>query len=136
MNMPAEIAKAARRWVEKAESDFAAITQLLKAGKDCPCDVVCYHAQQCVEKYVKALLVHAGVDFPKTHDIGNLVRLLPRGVRLPISRAEQIKLTLYEAATRYPGDEEQFGFVDANQSKKIVERVRKAIRGKLLKGVI
>jgi len=33
-------------------------------------DTVRFHAQQRVEKYLKALLVVSGRDFPKTHDMG------------------------------------------------------------------
>jgi HEPN domain-containing protein len=28
-----------------------------------------FHAQQCVEKYLKALLVAPGLAFPRTHDL-------------------------------------------------------------------
>lgn len=46
-------------------------------GKGCPADVVCFHAEQCVEKYLKALLTLKAIDFPKTHNIAELVALLP-----------------------------------------------------------
>jgi HEPN domain-containing protein len=45
---------------------------------DCFTDTVCFHAQQCVEKYLKAFLVLEGIDFPKTHDIGKISALLRR----------------------------------------------------------
>jgi HEPN domain-containing protein len=56
-------------WVAKAENDITNATHTLKLGKDCPTDTVCFHAQQGVEKYLKALLVLERIDFPKTHDI-------------------------------------------------------------------
>jgi len=31
----------------------------LKMGRDCPTDTVCFHSQQCIEKYIKAFLVLA-----------------------------------------------------------------------------
>ncbi len=43
-------------WVEKAEHDLTAASHTLKLGKQCPTDTVCFHAQQCVEKYFKAVL--------------------------------------------------------------------------------
>ena len=46
-----------REWVAKAENDLKNATHSLKLGEDCPTDTVCFHAQQCVEKYLKAMLV-------------------------------------------------------------------------------
>lgn len=59
----------ARGWVRKAESDLIMASHTLKLGTDCPTDTVCFHAQQTVEKYLKALLVVRNIVFPKTHDI-------------------------------------------------------------------
>jgi HEPN domain-containing protein len=44
---------------------------------DCPFDTVCFHAQQCAEKYLKALLLQAGSEPPKTHDLRLLLQRLP-----------------------------------------------------------
>ncbi|HEX9668755.1 MAG TPA: HEPN domain-containing protein, partial [Thermoanaerobaculia bacterium] len=59
----------AREWILKAENDLKTAVHVLKLGEHCPTDSVCFHAQQCVEKYVKAVLILAGTDFPKTHDL-------------------------------------------------------------------
>jgi HEPN domain-containing protein len=40
------------------------------------------HAQQAVEKGIKALLVWHAVDFPPRHDLGLLVGLVPAGATL------------------------------------------------------
>lgn len=56
-------------WVCKAEEDLTAAAFSLKLGRSCPTAIVCFHARQCAEKYLKAFLVHQGVTFPKTHDI-------------------------------------------------------------------
>ncbi len=61
-----------RGWVEKAEGDLKNATLALSAEKDCPADTVAFHAQQCGEKYLKAYLVLQCIDFPKTHDLGEL----------------------------------------------------------------
>jgi HEPN domain-containing protein len=61
-------------WIRRAESD-------LKIGKDelgteeSATDAVCFHMQQCVEKYLKAFLVFRGQEFPRSHDIALLVSL-------------------------------------------------------------
>lgn len=64
-----KIQSVAREWVQKAENDLKAAAQILKLADDCPTDTVCFHAQQSVEKYVKALPTMSGTDFPKTHDL-------------------------------------------------------------------
>lgn len=39
-------------------------------------DGLCFHAQQCVEKYLKARLCEAGIEFPKTHVLAALLDLV------------------------------------------------------------
>jgi HEPN domain-containing protein len=41
-----------------------------------------FHAEQAVEKGVKALLVWHAVDFPPRHDLGLLVGLVPAGATI------------------------------------------------------
>jgi len=64
-----------RLWIEKAEQDFVSAGILSKRRAKLN-DVVCFHSQQCVEKYLKALLIHHRVRFPKTHDLTELLNLL------------------------------------------------------------
>jgi len=77
----AETLHVIRQWVEKAENDLKTAAHTLKLGKDCPTDTVCFHAQQCVEKYLKALLVFEGKDISRTHYISGLVQMLPATIR-------------------------------------------------------
>jgi len=86
----------------------------MKMNNDCPLDAVCFHAQQCVEKYLKAFLVVEGIDFPKTHDIERLVSMLPENIWLKLSIEEQRRLTDYATVTRYPGDYEAIQILEAN----------------------
>jgi HEPN domain-containing protein len=55
----------------------------------------------CRGKYLKALLSWEGIDFPKTHDIRQLIQLLPRKAALDFPAAEQRRLTSYATVTRY-----------------------------------
>lgn len=64
--------KVVRQWIEKAENDLKNAEHTLTMGDDCPYDTVCFHAQQCVEKYIKALLSFLSINFPKSHDVGEL----------------------------------------------------------------
>ena len=64
---------ATREWVKKAENDFKAACQLLRRRKDIVPDAACFFCQQCVEKYLKARLLEAGIAFPRTHDLLQLL---------------------------------------------------------------
>lgn len=47
---------ATAEWVSKAEGDFLTAGRELRARKSPNYDAVCFHAQQCAEKYLKAVL--------------------------------------------------------------------------------
>jgi len=66
------------RWIEKAEADLAAAEQLAPnaAANIRQREIVGFHCQQSVEKYIKALLTYDQVEFPKTHHIGRLRMLM------------------------------------------------------------
>ncbi len=120
-----------RQWVEKAENDFKNATHTLKLGSECPTDTVCFHAQQCVEKYLKALLVYDGKEISRTHHISELMRLLPARLRPQLSPYEQELLTDYAVSTRYPGDYEAIPLSEARRAVQIARRVRRHVRALL-----
>lgn len=68
----------ATEWVSKAEGDFAILERECRARKNPSYDGVCFHAQQCAEKYLKARLCEAGIIFSR---IG--IRVAPRWLRIP-----------------------------------------------------
>jgi HEPN domain-containing protein len=121
-----------REWITKAESDLTASAHILKLGANSPADTVCFHAQQCVEKYLKAVLVYHLVDFPKTHDIEQIVRLLPGGFHPTITVEEQKTLTRYATAERYPPFRE-VPVAEARRAVALARRVRRDVRKHLPK---
>ena len=62
-------------WLLKAEQDFGAAEQLLRSGSQYPF-VIAFHAQQTVEKLLKGFLTLHQVEFPKTHNISELLDLV------------------------------------------------------------
>ena len=128
-----EILIVTRDWVIKAENDLKNAVYTLGMGDDCPTDTVCFHAQQCVEKYLKAFLVLKKIDFPKTHDIKELIALLPSNTRPKMTPEEQRRLTDYATVTRYPGDYELISLAEARRAVKIARRVRNKMRKLLSK---
>src|SRR5688572_28843506 len=55
-------------WMQKAESDFLAAKTLARESLRLH-DAVCFHCQQCAEKYLKALLQESGAPVPRTHNL-------------------------------------------------------------------
>lgn len=128
--MPAtdEIIRVVQQWVQKAENDLKNAAFTLKLGTACPTDTVCFHAQQSVEKYLKALLTAEKTDFARTHHISALLSLLPGSIRPDLTPEEQVLLTDYAVSTRYPGDYEPIPLSEARRAVQIARRVRKQIR--------
>ena len=88
-------------WLRFAESDLA----LAEATGDdrVLCENLCFHAQQAVEKSIKAVLVLSGVAFPKTHSLELLVDLLPSDVVRTEALLASRALSGYATVLRYPG---------------------------------
>jgi HEPN domain-containing protein len=127
MRDPDRVNAVIAEWVLKAENDLKNAAHTLKLRDQCPTDTVCFHAQQCVEKYLKALMVLLDISFLRTHDIESLVDRLPPGTALTLSREEQGKLTTYAVALRYP--ESPFpSTVEARKAVAIARRVRRHVR--------
>ena len=62
-------------WVQKAEGDYDAI-KLHRQVVSPNFDLICFHAQQCIEKHLKAWLQEANIRFSKTHDLESLLDLI------------------------------------------------------------
>jgi HEPN domain-containing protein len=93
-----------KEWVEKAEADYFAGSLLLRSRKAMAWDSVCFHGQQCAEKYLKALLQEHHIRFPKTHDLVELAQLLaPKEPHWSLLLPKLRSLTREAIVVRYPG---------------------------------
>jgi HEPN domain-containing protein len=91
------------QWVRKAEED-ADVARSLSAQATPPRDAICFHCQQAIEKYLKALLQELGAAVPKTHDLEGLLDLLvPHDRTLDKLRRRLKLLQRYAVEYRYPG---------------------------------
>ena len=97
------VAELVKQWLLKARSDLRTAEHTLGLTEDCPYDTVCFHAHQCVEKSLKAVLVASQIPFRKTHDLEELFLLLPPAVPVPVSLGELTRLSPHATDTRYPG---------------------------------
>jgi HEPN domain-containing protein len=91
-------------WLRYAHSDLALAKQA-NAG-DVLREILCFHAQQAVERSIKAVLVHFGVAFPRTHSIERLIDLLPPSVPRTADLTASAELTAYATIFRYSGEHE------------------------------
>ena len=124
-----------REWVTKAENDLKNAAHTLKLGDECPTDTVCFHAQQCVEKYMKAVLVISGISFPRTHDLEALTALIAAAQRPTLDESEQASLTQYATVARYPGWD-PISLTEARRMVALARRVRREMRRILPRAVI
>ncbi len=91
----------AARFARKARSDEIALEKLAD-DHDVPDDLIGFHAQQALEKLLKAALAHAGVAPPRIHDLGELMaRLADAGLSPPPSAGEARALVPWAVEFRY-----------------------------------
>ena len=91
-------------WLVKADHDL----EVTRHSEILPSDVVCYHAQQAAEKYLKAFLIANDIEIKniQIHDIDRLLvectLINPEFEKL--SNMGIGKLTDYAVGIRYPND--------------------------------
>lgn len=117
-------------WINKAEGDYATAMREFRARKLTNYDAVCFHAQQAIEKYLKAFLLKNKVAFPKTHNLRELLELcLPVDSSLDLQRDLLIQLDRYAVRYRYPGAAAERA--EAKEAIRIVKLLRAILRQKL-----
>jgi|UniRef100_A0A7C4TXN1 HEPN domain-containing protein len=126
-----ETLKHSKEWIKKAENDLIVAKHSLTLKPVAPYDIICFHAQQCAEKYLKAYLVYKGIEFEKTHDLGELIGLASaedNNFMELIDIAE--RLTDYAVDVRYPGIEEPTK-EEAKEAIEIAEKIKEFILKRL-----
>jgi len=116
-----------RQWLLKAEEDLNAAKSLMTYG-DSLLSTICFHAQQSAEKYLKAFLTYHQVEFPKTHDIDELLDLMtPIDANLSESLRDVIVLANCGVDVRYPGELPSVTANDAREAIRLAEKVRRSV---------
>ncbi|GHV37604.1 hypothetical protein FACS1894187_14770 [Synergistales bacterium] len=118
----------AKKWFEKAESDFVVAVHVFEDLHPKQIEIACYHCQQSSEKALKGYLVSKETEPPKTHDLITLCKLCAEIDPLAGELLEECgELTLYATTTRYP-DNIEFTEGDAQtaikQAKHVLEFMR------------
>jgi len=118
-----------RAWCEKGRRDFITAQNSLLNTKEIFPDIICFHAQQAAEKYLKAYLVFLELEFPKTHALEDLVLLASS--KDPMSRnlfTVACELSPYAVEVRYP-DSPSPSSEDAREALHTAETIRNYILG-------
>jgi len=117
-------------WINKAERDWRSVLLEHHVEIDPNLDAVCFHAQQCAEKYLKALLVSHKLPTRKTHDLGELADAL-RSYEPTIALIEDLfdGLTPHAVESRYPGDDATVR--EAKAARKAAKEIRRFARSRL-----
>jgi HEPN domain-containing protein len=96
------LSKTTRKWLRYAMDDLKVVRALETLGSSY-WRACTYHAQQTVEKAIKAYLTNHLVRFPKTHDIGKLAELTTNiDPKLGKKILTAKRLTKYAIEYRYP----------------------------------
>ncbi|NMC66993.1 MAG: HEPN domain-containing protein [Spirochaetales bacterium] len=119
--------KITQEWLNKAYKDLLVAKREIKS-ENTVYDAVCFHSQQAVKKYLKALLQENEVYFEKTHDLDLLLEKCKDFVPEIIQLKEKIiELSSYAVEVRYPGveatkEEAEDSLATAVQVEKIVKK--------------
>jgi HEPN domain-containing protein len=122
----AEPWSAVPEWMAKAEGDWEVLEILLTRNSPGLRDAVVFHAQQCVEKLLKARLIQLGQTVDKIHDLAALSRQLEAVDRQWSWDAEELAdLSSGAVLARYPGFETSAE--EQDDLVQIASRVRQAL---------
>jgi HEPN domain-containing protein len=92
-----------KEWLRRARSNLER-ARAGKISKYVLYEDLCFDAQQCAEKSIKALLIFFHEEFPWTHSIEELLGIVSNaGTEIPEEIRKAVILTRYAVHTRYPG---------------------------------
>ena len=114
---------AADEWLKYAEADLH-YARLGQKDSEASRGLIAFHAQQAVEKAMKAVLVRHKVEFPKTHDLENLVELIEdTGLAWPSDLNRVLEFTSFATHARYPGFDDPITKSEVDEAIAMAEQV-------------
>jgi len=124
--------KKVREWIFLAEGDLKTAEDELAMPEPFT-NTICFHSQQCAEKYLKAYLTFLGKPFKKTHDIAELIELCRENDKEfdNLYNLKATKLTRYAVITRYPDEFYTPSIEEAKESVEIARKVKSFVIKKL-----
>ncbi len=122
---------AINRWLIKAGHDLKTAQTMLITDPPIT-DTVCFHAQQCAEKSLKAFLTFSDIHIEKTHFLPRLIELC-RGINSSFDDLKEaaIALTDYAVEVRYPDDWREIPLNEAVKAVKNAEEIMTFVQREL-----
>jgi HEPN domain-containing protein len=118
-----ELLEEAQRFIRIADRDITAF-KVLKNVPATHIATVCFHAQQAVEKSIKAVLILHGVELRRTHNLRQLVSMLSDiNITPPVSSDELQKLNPYAVTFRY--DDREIELLSRDDAENLVDTIRR-----------
>jgi len=114
----------ARSMLQKAQQDFDAAKNFSESKKVAD-EIIGFHAQQTIEKALKAILTRASIEFEHTHDLVSLFEEVEKlGHKPPASSEDVEELTPFAVQFRYT----VFSDVEPLDRKETIELAEKFIK--------
>ncbi len=89
-------------WIEKADHDLGS-AKIIYSNIPEYFDVIAFHCQQAVEKYLKSILIFFEKEFSRSHDLVYLLELLSSEIKIDNETFEKAsRLNSYSTQIRYP----------------------------------
>jgi HEPN domain-containing protein len=96
-----DLSETSRILLKKAEEDATAVREFA-GNPEIGDSIIGFHAQQAVEKWLKAVTAASGVRHSAIHDIDRLIEIVEAiGIRVPLDRDRLAVLTQYAVPFRY-----------------------------------
>lgn len=108
-------------WIHHAKSDLTLAK--IARHEDVLLENLCFHAQQAVEKALKAVSIYYKIDFPKTHNIKIILDILQTKIVISEEIIRSSILTDYAVTSRYPGEYEEITYEEYCKAIELAEKV-------------
>ena len=121
-------------WFAKGDHDLRTAETILRLEEPMP-DIICFHAQQCAEKYLKGFLSLHGIEVRRTHDLVELITECSK-IDLDFLESKDVceMLTDYAIEPRYPDISYEYSVEEAEEAYSSAARIRQFVRDKVRSG--
>lgn len=120
-----------KNWLFRGNEDISVVEELFQSNPDKFSSSICFHAQQAVEKFLKAYLIFKNIDFPRTHDLDFLLSECLKIEKTGFIDIELKSLTDYGVSIRYPDDFYIPEISEINYYKEVALKIKSIVESKI-----